>query len=82
MLVLLIYTHYFQKELVLSLKKKPSFFPKYFAVLAYSDFILGVLIAIQKRKNLMAGISCMETHLLQFKLRLKKSFWCSLKWNL
>lgn len=83
MLVLLIYTHYFQKELVLSLKKKKtSFFPKYFAVLAYSDFILGVLIAIQKRKNLMAGISCVETHLLQFKLRLKKSFWCSLKWNL
>lgn len=82
MLVLLIYTHYFQKELVLSLKKTTSFFPKYFAVLAYSDFILGVLIAIQKRKNLMAGISCMETHLLQFKLRLKKSFWCSLKWNL
>lgn len=82
MLVLLIYTHYFQKELVLSLKKNTSFFAKYFAVLAYSDFILGVLIAIQKRKNLMAGISCMETHLLQFKLRLKKSFWCSLKWNL
>lgn len=25
MLVLLIYTHYFQKELVLSLKKKPPF---------------------------------------------------------
>lgn len=42
MLLLLIFTDSFQAEVVLSMKN-PCFPTKYFTVLTYSDFILGVV---------------------------------------